>query len=66
VVSKRVLDRWRRSSVRLRLGALFAERDALYVMRAASGAVAGDESGTHLWVSLCGFELSGHAGEETS
>src|ERR1700744_3590925 len=33
-------------------------------MGASGGSVAGDQSGTHLWISFCGFELAGHSSEE--
>jgi hypothetical protein len=43
---------------------LFAEHEALDVVGAASGSVAGDEGGTHLGVALGGLEFAGHSGEE--
>lgn len=46
-------------------GVLFAEHDALDVVGAPGGSVAGDESGAHLGVSFGGFELAGHSGEES-
>jgi hypothetical protein len=45
-------------------GALFAEHDALNMMGAAGGSVAGDERGAHLGVALGGLEFAGHSGEE--
>ena len=43
---------------------LLAEHEALDVVGAARGSVAGDEGGAHLWVALGGLEFAGHTGEE--
>lgn len=43
---------------------LFTKHDALDVMGAARGSVAGDEGGAHLGITLGGLEFTWHSGEE--
>ena len=45
---------------------LLAKHDALNTIGATGGSVAGDQGGTHLWVTLRGLELARHSGEKTS
>jgi hypothetical protein len=44
---------------------LLAEHDALNVMGATSGSVAGNQGRAHLGVAFGGFELAGHSGEKS-